>query len=44
MLKNKIAVITRAGIGEATARIFARESIEGIAIVAGERASYLNGQ
>ena len=35
MLKNKIAVITGAGagIGEATARIFDREGIEGIAIV-----------
>jgi len=35
MLKNKIAVITGAGagIGEATARIFDRENIEGIAIV-----------
>ena len=35
MLKNKIAVVTGAGagIGEATARIFARENIEGIAIV-----------
>ena len=35
MLSNKIAVVTGAGggIGEATARIFARENIEGIAIV-----------
>lgn len=35
MLSNKIAVITGSGggIGEATARIFARENIEGIAIV-----------
>lgn len=35
MLHNKIAVITGAGggIGEATARIFARENAEGIAIV-----------
>jgi len=35
MLKNKIAVITGSGsgIGEATARIFARENVEGIAIV-----------
>ena len=35
MLKNKIAVITGSGngIGEATARIFVRENIEGIAIV-----------
>ena len=35
MLKNKIAVITGAGagIGKATARIFDRENIEGIAIV-----------
>ena len=35
MLSNKIAVITGAGagIGEAAARIFARENIEGIAIV-----------
>ena len=35
MLKNKIDVITGAGagIGEATARIFDRENIEGIAIV-----------
>ena len=35
MLSNRIAVITGSGggIGEATARIFARENIEGIAIV-----------
>ena len=35
MLKNKIAVITGAasGIGKATAQIFVRENIEGIAIV-----------
>ena len=35
MLSSKIAVVTGAGagIGEATARIFARENIEGIAIV-----------
>ena len=35
MLSNRIAVITGAGggIGEATARIFARENVEGIAIV-----------
>ena len=35
MLKNKIAVITgsASGIGKATAEIFVRENIEGIAIV-----------